>query len=174
MSEKTFNVKFSRVEFVWLYRQLCFGRDKSKVLTEKESTPENLLQLEEMSKLVFSMETSLEKGKNERLALLNAKEELEEALILSPSSSVEIRKHLEELPKEESYGIIFDRNNLLFTLKLLEHDVTKFRDHIIPNYEKSSEDAYTDKIQTKEYFVNKAKKSKLILDSLRSKLEKQL
>jgi hypothetical protein len=126
--------------------------------------------------LVTTMKDRLSLGERERTAINNLRADLEEAFDLAEedSAKAEVMKRLRELPKEEDYKIQFDRGTIKFTLKLIENDLLKFRAQIIPNYEKAAPDSFTDPIQTKTYWVNKARKSKDILDKLKSKLEKRL
>jgi hypothetical protein len=103
--------------------------------------------------------------------------ELEEAQELvgdNQGALDEITKRLKELPVEEPYIISFDRATLKFVVSLVEKDLHKFRSSIIPNYEKASEEEFKDIIQTKTFWVNKARKSKDVLDKLKVKLEKGL
>lgn len=184
MKAEQFTIHMNRIEVQWLHRQLMSSRmmaekqleqfkgplseDKAKKHDEAKAYAEELKRLEDM------MFTRLEQGNMERLHISQVKEDLEEALELNPYATVEIRKRLDDLPKEEPYRITFDRETAKFTLKLIENDLTKFRLHVIPGYEKKPESDFKDPIQSKEYWINKAHKAKKILDSLKIKLEKEL
>lgn len=177
-------VEMTRIELNWLYRQLLSGRDKAHAIVKSYTGPlsedrhkelvEATKHFDEIDALCVSIKDRLDAGDLERLKLNDLKAELEEALELSPSAAVEIRKRLDDLPKETPYRIQFDRETLKFTLKLVENDLRKFRESVIPNYEKADPGDFKDPIQTKEFWVNKARKSKNILDQLRVKLEKAL
>lgn len=189
---KVYTVVFSRMELVWLMRQLESGRDRADgiiktysgdAISKVKATEEQLAQLREatqhkdaLDKLILNMKDNLTAGERNRLALHNTKLDLEEALELAEEQSAkdEATKQLALLPQEEDYKIQFDRGTIKFTLKLLENDLLKFRTQIIPTYEKADPGEFKDPIQTKSYWVNKARKSKDLLDSLKIRLEKKL
>lgn len=195
MSEKTrtYTLLFSRIELTWLYRQLVAGRDradgiiktysgnaidKAKLSAEQEAQlKEAQSHKAELDRLTQAIKDRLDFGDKERLAIVNHKADLEEALELveEESAKIEIQKQLTHMPEAESYKVQFDRATIKFTLKLIENDLHKFRSQVIPNYEKANPDDFKDDpIHTKSFWVNKAKKSKAILDTLKTKLEKTL
>ena len=177
-------IELTRIELNWLYRQLLSGKDRASGIIKTFTGPlsedrnkelnEAQAHFDELEKLTTAIKDRLDAGDLERLKLNDLRTELEEALELAPSSAVEIRKRLDALPKEAPYMITFDRETIKFTLKLVEKDLEKFRVNVIPNYEKASDKDFTDPIQTKEFWINKARKSKTILEILKSKLEKAL
>lgn len=177
-------VTLTRVELNWLYRQLLSGKDKAHSIVQTYTGPlsedrtkelnEAQQHLDELIKLTNAIKDRLDLGDKERLQVNDLRQELEEALELAPSSAVAIRKRLEALPKETEYKMQFDRETLKFTQKLVENDLQKFRLHVIPNYEKAEPSEFKDPIQTKEFWVNKARKSKAILENLNIKLGKAL
>jgi len=194
MSEvKTFTIVFTRIELTWLYRQLCAGKDKAEgiikthgggdVISQAKATEaqvkehaEARVHFEELTRLTQIMKERLDAGEKERLQLVNIRMDLMEAteLVEEKSAKEAITNRLAELPAEEPYRIQFDKGTCKFTLRLIESDLHKFRSQVIPQYEASKPEDYTDDIQTKSYWVNKARKSKAILDGLKTKLEKAL
>jgi hypothetical protein len=134
-------------------------------------------QIDELLVLTNSLKDRLDEGERQRAKLAFMRAELEEAQELvgdNQGALDEITKRLKELPVEEPYIISFDRATLKFVVSLVEKDLHKFRSSIIPNYEKASEEEFKDIIQTKTFWVNKARKSKDVLDKLKVKLEKGL
>lgn len=195
MSEKDgklYNLSFTRIELTWLMRQLEAGRDRADgiiktysgdAISKEKATEEQLAQLKEavtfkdaLDSLIVKMKDILNDGEKKRLAMHNLRADLEEAFDLAEEDSAkqEVMNRIKALPKEEEYRIQFDRTTLKFTLRLIENDLLKFRTKIIPQYEKSEPGEYKDPIQTKSYWVNKARKSRDILDLLKTKLEKKL
>lgn len=184
--ERVFTVVFNRTELFWLYRQLASGRDRAEARTKQftgELSPEQNAELtqavkyfEELKKLVQGVKDSLDNGEREKMKLQALKEDLTEALDLveEETAKEEIHKRLHDLPKEEDYRIAFDRETCKFTVALVENDLHKFRSQVIPEYEKMAAEEFTDPIQTKSYWVNKARKSKEILEKLKIKLERAL
>lgn len=195
MSERDagiYTLVFTRMELTWLMRQMEAGRDRADgiiktysgdVISRTKLADEQRAQLDEaqqhretLERLVQDMKDRLAEGERQRLAIYNMKMDLEEAfdLVDEDSGKQEVMNRLKQLPKQEDYRIQFDRTTIKFTLKLIENDLHKFRSQIIPNYEKAPPEQFEDPIQTKSYWVNKARKSKEILESLKSKLEKKL
>lgn len=131
---------------------------------------------DELKLLTTAIADRMFQGDKERLGIVNLKTDLEEALTLAEEESAkeEARKRLAALPAEESYNISFDRATCKFTLKLIENDLQKFRAHVIPAYEQAEASTFKDPVQTKSYWVNKARQSKTILENLKEKLEKNL
>ena len=131
---------------------------------------------DELSSLTNVIKDHLDAGDAQRLKLDDMRKELNEAFDLVEEDSAKelILKRLKELPKEEPYRVQFDRGTAKFTLKLIENDLHKFTSQVIPTYEKADASEFTDAIQTKTYWVNKAKQSKGILEQLKIKLEKAL
>lgn len=186
MSKKPeqFTINITRMEIQWMHRQLMNGRimaeakmgqltgplsdDKTKELQEVTAQRDELLRLE------TAVQDRINQGNQDRLNIVRLKEDLEEAMDLNPAASLEIRRRMDALPKEEPYRITFDRETAKFTLALLEKDLTKFKMHTIPAYEKKSEDDFKDPIQNKTYWVNKANRAKTILEALKSKIEREL
>lgn len=195
MSEKDakiYTVVFNRIELTWLMRQLEAGRDRADgiiktysgdAISKVKATEEQLAQLKEahqhkdvLDALIVNIKDRLAVGERERLAMHNMRLDLLEAMELAEEQSAkdEAAKRLGQLPQEEEYKIQFDRGTVKFTLRLLENDLLKFRAQVIPAYEKAAPEDFEDPIQTKSYWVNKARKSKDILESLKIRLEKKL
>jgi len=192
MENRSFTVILTRMELTWLYRQLLSGLDRAKgviqeygggVLRADPVTPAQQEMVDEAEKyktelepLTANIKERLDIGEKERLNLVNLRADLDEAfeLVEEDSAKQEILNRLKEIPKEEPYRIQFDRATAKFTLKLVENDLQKFNQQVIPNYQKAKLEDFTDKIQTKSYWVNKAKRSKEILEQLKIKLEKSL
>lgn len=131
---------------------------------------------DELFALTNTIHDRMVQGDKERLGLVNLRADLTEAmgLVEEDSARLEAEKRLMDLPEEEKYNISFDRATLKFTLKLIENDLHKFRTQVIPAYEKAPVEDFKDPIQTKSYWLNKARQSKTILETLKTKLEKNL
>lgn len=174
--EQEIVIDLIRVEANWFYRTLKAVADANKDLAN-QMNGEELKGYELFVKLTMQMQDNLNAGSKEKLSMLDAKEELDEALVLvgeAPAARAEVIKRLNDLKLEPSYRVNFDKTTLKFTLDMIEKDLTKFRTVVIPNYQKKEESEFTDVIQTKMYWVNKAKKAKTILEHLKIKLEKAL
>ncbi len=182
--DEQFTLIFSRIEIQWLHRQLMNGRLMAEGAMKQFTGPlsedktaklnEIKVQYDEIARLEQAVLDRIQLGDQERLKLVNLKSDLEEAMELNPEASLEIRRRLDSLPKEETYNITFDRETAKFTLALVEKDLTKFKTHTIPNYEKKDASDFKDPVQNKTYWVNKAHKAKTVLDALKSKIEVEL
>ena len=184
MKEEVFTIPVTREEVQFLFRHYERGRQAAEAqvkqfvgpLNEDKTAELNQAQsfLDDMTRLVGILKDQLTKGTQDFLKLESARNELLEALDLNPYATVEIRKRLDDLPKEESYSITFDRNSAKFTLDIIEKELTKLRTVTIPGYEKKPDTDFTDVIQSKTYWINKATKAKNILDKFKVKIEKEM
>lgn len=174
--KKNFTIKLTRVEIGWLYRQLRGAKDKSEAKLKEEYSTERQVEYDTLTKLCINCSDLIGHGESNRLKLDSLKQELEEAILLceEPTAVIEARKRLDNLPKEEDYRVTFDRETAKFTLKLLDREIEWMRKTNIPNIEKRDASMFTDVIQTKSYYLNKAKRAKAILEELKKKLEKEL
>lgn len=172
MSDKS--IILSRLEMQWLHRQVVATRDSLEGKLKEVDDQGLRNDLEFFSKMSLEMQDRLNKGDLERLAVMNLRNELEEAVIFceEPEARAEANKRLADLPTEETYRLIFGRDQVKFTIKMLDKDIQWLYGSAIPNYEKR--DDYTDPIMTKSYYVNKAKRAKEILSNLKARLEREL
>ncbi len=181
---KELHITMTRIELNWLYRQLEAGKDKAEGYILKLQGPQSEDKAEEIGEAVKQRDyllslcsfckDALDYGERQRAKLAFMRTELEEARELvgdNENALTAIRDRIDALPKEEPYKITVDRPMVKFILKLIENDLHKFRSSIIPKYESSSEEDFKDVIQTKTFWINKARKSKDVLDALKSKLE---
>ena len=174
MSDKA--IVLSRLEMQWLHRQVVAARDRLEgKLKEKEDTDVRN-DYEFFAKASLEMSDRLNAGDKERLGVMNMRIELEEALELceEPEAILEAESRLKTLPTEEQYRLLFGRDQLKFTIKLLDKDIQWLYGKAIPNYEKREASEYSDKVMTKTYYINKAKKAKEILSNLKARLEREL
>jgi hypothetical protein len=185
MKAERFSLTFTRVEVQWLHRQIVSGRMQAEAqmaaivgplaVSKADELADLTIYKDELLRLEGVMFERLKVGDQDRLKIGNLMHDLEEALELNPDAKEIILERMANIPKEESYNITFDRETAKFVLKLVENDLTKYKLHTIPNYEKKSEkDFKDDPIQNKTYWVNKAHKAKNILDNLRTKFEREL
>lgn len=190
--ERVYTAVLTRIELTWLHRQLSACRDmvvgklktySGDVISKNKASEEELKEMaetqkqkDELDKLVQTLVDRLDLGNRERLQIVNLLHDLQEAYELAEedSAKTEAFNRIQALPEEEDYRIQFDRHTVKFTLALIEKDLHKFRTEIIPAYENADAGEFEDPIMTKSYWVNKSKKSKGILESLKTKLEKLL
>lgn len=171
MSDHT--IMLNRLEMQWLHRQVVSARDKleGKLKNGPAAELHNIQKdLDFFSKIALEMNDRINNGDAEKLKILNLRTELEEAITLceEPEAIEEAKKRLDNLPKEEQYRVIFGKDQLKFTIKMLDKDIMWLYGKSIPNYEKR--DDYTDPVMTKSYYINKAKKAKGILSNLKARL----
>lgn len=179
-----FSVNIERIHLQWLHRQLMSSAKAAKAKIDSLQGPQAKdvsQELKEVSEYHSEVERliqltgdRLEQGTKDHLGIMTMKEELEEAMELNPEAAVEIRNRLESLPKEEPYRITFDQNTARMVLKMLENDLQKFKQHVIPSYLKREESEFKDPVLNKTYWVNKAHKAVRTLDMLRKKIEEEL
>lgn len=184
MSKKPeqFTINMTRLETQWLHRH--YTSAMQQVLAQLQQSPpaspdsvgmnEYFVELERLTGLLHER---LVTGNKERLDIVQLKDELEDAYSLvgdNAEARREITKRLADLPKEEVYRITYDQETAKLTLKMLEKDLTHFRAHVIPGYEKKDPADFKDIIQTKTFWINKAIRAKDILDGLKSKIEREL
>ncbi len=187
MSKKpeTFTINMQRLEIQWLHRHLTSAMQQALAQLESlkgpQAVPNEVASVEEyyleIQRLTGALHDRLVTGNKERLDIVQLKDELEDAYSLvgdNPDAKAEIDKRLADLPKEETYRITFDKETAKLTLKMLEKDLTHFRQHVIPGYEKKDSTEFKDVIQTKLFWINKAIRAKDILDGLKSKIEREL
>lgn len=171
-------VTFTRIETNWLYQQMESARGRaSALLSEKPDDQEARMYSDELEAICMKLKDQMTAGERQRAKLSYMKEELEEARELvgeDEKALEEISNRLSNLPKEEPYLMTFDRPTVKFIVKIVENDLQNFRAHIIPKYEKANDSDFTDAVQTKTFWVNKARKSKTILEQLKQKLERVL
>lgn len=190
MSSKTSTINFHRLEMVWLYRQIKTASDKAQAIINNYSGPVKdgwtgpekaaLHEAQEHGDQLLALSQSIKDilvaGDKNRLMLRDQEAALNEAfgLVEEDSAKHEIMARLKALPKEEPYRVKFDRGTIKFTLKLVESDLQKFRASVIPTYEKADPSEFKDPIETKSYYVNKARAAKDTLEKLKEKLEREL
>lgn len=184
MKEELFTIPVKREEVQFMYRHYQRGQmvaekqlDKFKgpvASVDEEEKKKAQMFYDEMTRLVQTLKDQLMQGQQDFLKLDMMRSELLEALDLNPYATVEIRKRLDDLPKEEPYSITFDRNSAKFTLDLIEKELTKLKMVTIPGYEKRPETDFPDVIQSKVFWINKANKAKTILENFKIKIEKEL
>lgn len=184
---KEITITVNRVELNWLYRQMSSGRDRAAALVEQYKGPQAdgkadqianaQARHHELSQVVQALKDLLDEGVRSRANIVFMKEELMEAIDLvedDVDALAAISRKLEDLPREEDYRLTFDRDTVKVIIELIEKDLQNFRSHIIPTYEKANQEDFKDPIQTKAYFINKARKAKDTLDNLKHRMEKQL
>ena len=186
---REFTLTFSRLELEWLYRNMKHAHDKMEKIIATfsgpvaELTEPQALELKEaqtyvteLRDLARSMDATLTAGDQNRLKLRDTKAALEEAfdLVEEDSAKALILEKMRELPKDEVYRVTLDRGSAKFTLKLIESDLEKVRNKMIPTYEKKDDSEFTDPIMTRTYYLNKAKRIKRTLEELQGKLQKAL
>ncbi len=180
MKPQEFSINIDRIHLQWLHRQLVSsanqaeGQIKGPLAEQPEKLSEIQVYLSEINRLIDAVAERLASGEKDRLGLAVMKEELEEALDLNPHATVEIRRRLDSLPKEEPYRITFDQNTAKMVLKMIENDLQKFKAHVIPAYQKKSEEDFKDPVLNKTYWLNKASKAVKILDKLKKTIEEEL
>jgi hypothetical protein len=164
---RQFTIVMSRIEMQWLHRQLTNVKEKYEAKGEVAA-------VNELTPLIITCADLLDKGITEKDRLMSLRQELEDAILYceEPEAVVEARRRLDELPKEETYKVTFDRQTAKFALRQVEFEIKWLREVNIPNLEKRTE--YPDKIMTKSYYINKAKKAKTILEEFKKRLEKEL
>lgn len=174
--KKQFTLVLNRVEMNWLHRQLKAGKEKSEALLQAEHTAEGQVEFDTFSKLCLASSDMIFHGESNRLKLASLRQELEEAILIceEPEAVIEARKQLDNLPTEEDYRVTFDRDTAKFTIKMLDKEIEWIRKTNLPNLEKRDAKLFPDKIQTKSYYINKAKRAKAILEGLRKRLEQEL
>lgn len=178
------NIPFTRLQLRWLTRQLESGYKRAKAEGEKftgeldreqtDKLNEIVKHQDELAKLVMEFTDKLSEGERNLGKLATMRGELEEALTLveEPEAVEEINKRLANLPQDEGdYVVTMDRGSIKFTLKLVENDLTKYRTHVIPAYEKADPADFKDAVCTRSYWLNMKKKEKRILEELKLKLE---
>lgn len=167
MSNRQFTIVMDRIEMQWLHRQLLSAKEKYEAKGEVQA-------VNELTPLVITCADLLANGVTQRDQLNTLRQELEEAIVLNedPVAVVEARRRLDEMPKEETYRVTFDRQTAKFALRQVEFEIKWLREVNIPNLEKRKE--YPDVIMTKSYYINKAKKAKRILEEFKKRLEKEL
>jgi hypothetical protein len=189
---KNMTIPYERKEVNWMYGRIRTVKETyeriiqewsgSAILTkaisedQQKALEEAQANIESITKLCHSVGDILTAGDESRLKIHDLRTSLNEAfdLVEEDSAKQEIMNRLKQLPKEEPYRITVDRATAKFLLKLVENDLHKFRSHIIPNYEASKPEDHKDPIQTKSFWVNKSKASKVILENLKGKLSKAL
>ncbi len=175
-----FTIILSRMEVNWLYRQLRSQLQKAEALKKDkpEGTEGAAIQndIDVLTKLIISCKDLVDQGEVNRLGLDNLKRDLQDALIFceEPEAKAEAQNQLDNLPKEEDYRVTFDRETAKFTLKMLIKEIEWIRATNIPNLEKRDAALFEDKILTRSYYINKAKRAKSILEEMKKKLEKEL
>lgn len=179
-----YTVTLTRTETNWLHRQLQSGVDVTEGLMKQFTGPlstdknkeltELQVQRDELSRLAQVLSDMLANGERTRAKISYMREEYEEALLLNPEASVQIREELDVLPKEEPYRVGFNRHTLKMTLDLVNRDIVRYQTKTIKHYEESKDEEYVNPIFNKTYYVNKARKEKTILEELKKKLEREL
>lgn len=179
-----FSTNFDRIHMQWLHRQLVSSARQAEAhitqltgpttTNNDEKLQEARNYLEEVTRLEQAVGNRLQQGEKDRIALAVMKEELEEALELNPEAHEEINRRLKSLPKEEPYRITFDQNTAKMVLKMIDNDLQKFKSHVIPAYQKKSEEDLKDPVLNKTYWLNKAAKAVKILDRLKKTIEQEL
>lgn len=165
-----------RLEVNFLHRSFQAERDKrAQKILEKEDT-ELRVEMDNLSKLVLQTEDLMREGDSNRLRLLNLRKDLEDALIFceEPNAVIEARKRLDNLPKDEEYRLTFDRSTAKFVMQLLEAEIHWLRYKNIPTIQARDASKFTDVIETKTYYINKAKRAATILEGMKVKIEKEL
>ncbi len=164
---RQFTITLDRIEMQWLHRQLLSAKEKYEAKGEVQA-------VNELTPLVITCADLLANGITQRDNLNTLRNELEEAILLNEDGAavIEARRRIDELPKEESYKVTFDRQTAKFALRQVENEIKWLQTVNIPNLEKRTE--YPDVIMTKSYYINKAKKAKRILEEFKKRLEKEL
>lgn len=179
-TRKEINIYYRRVQMIKFVLEQRIkkltDRPSPIKLTDKENKQltEYRVELDQMTTMEKTTKDFIEQGLKNRIKLIALRDELEEALELveEPEAKKQARHALANLPKEENYRLSFDRESLAYFIKMFEGDIQKMRNTVIPNYQKMNHSDFEDKIQTKTYYVNKAKKDKETLDALVDKLRK--
>lgn len=175
----TFTIPVSRVELQWFFRQFKAAEEKAEKLVKPPASPttEVINMYEETKRVALMLSDLLNTGKRQKLELEALREELEDARELVGKDQVAldaIFAKLDILPKDEDYKITFDRDTALFAIKLLEKDIQSFFGKVIPNTIAKPDSDFTDPIQTKTYWINRAKRARDILEALKIRLERHI
>jgi len=175
----TFTIPVSRVELQWFFRQFKAAEEKAqKLVTPPASPTTDVVNLyEETKRVALMLADLLDNGKKNKLELESLREELQDArqLVGGDKKALQaIKDRLEALPKEEDYKITFDRDTAKFAIKLLEKDIQSFFGRVIPNTEAKPDSDFPDPVQTKTYWINRAKRARDILEALKIRLEKHI
>lgn len=192
VNDRKLHIQLNRVEFNWLYRHLLHEKDKrtaviktysGDAISKNKASEEQLALLkvaeteaEEITQLSDKMASILSLGDRRRLELNDVRRNLNDAFDLcdEESAKAEVMARLKALPKEEMYTIDFVRQTIKFTLNFVENDLHKFRSQVIPNLEKKDAGDFKDPIETKSYYLNRARRDKKLLEELKVKLERAL
>lgn len=175
----TFTIAVSRIELQWFFRQFKAAEEKAEKLVKPPAAPttELINMYEETKRITLMLHDLLNTGARKKLELEALKEELHDAVSLvgdDKKALQAITDRLEALPKEEDYKVTFDRDTAKFAIKLLEKDIQSFFGKVIPNTVAKPDSDFTDPVQTKTYWINRAKRARDILEALKIRLEKNL
>ncbi|UOF79062.1 hypothetical protein [Caudoviricetes sp.] len=185
---KKHKITFDRAEVTWFYRKCKGAFDEAENIMKLFSNKDNLGSVEkskletaqfggpmllEMTRL---LESTLNKGAQERLGMEARRSELKSVLELAEEqfSKDAAQLELDALPKAEPYDFTMDRSMVKFFLEMVEKDIENIRVSVIPAHEKADEATYSDPLFPRSYYVNKAKKTKTMLEKMRGLLEKEL
>ncbi len=192
MSQKV--ISLSHIQVFWFFRQVVAYRNKvdAKIKSLTGEFSDEAMQKEYQGYCKEREELEAMAGKLEYLVYLrknlhDAEVELkdaitcndnEEAKAKAKDSLEKVQNQLSTLPERDEdmiHDIPFsDRASIKFVLAITEADIQKFKLHVIPHYENAKDTDYPDPVETRIYYVNKAKKSRDILEQLKIKLEKAL
>lgn len=175
----TFTIAVSRVELQWMFRQFKSATERAEALVKPPANPttEQVKLYDETKRVSQMLQDQLADGRRQKLELEALKEELNDAVELVGDDDIAlnaIEDRLAALPKEEDYKLTFDRETAKFILKLLEKDIQTFFGKVIPNTQARPDSDFTDPVQTKQYWVNRAKRARDILEALKIRLERHL
>lgn len=179
---------FDRTEVTWFYRKCKGAFDEAEAIMKAFSGKDNLGSVEKqrletaqqggpfLLEMTRMLENVLNKGAEERLGMEQRRSELKGVLELADEqfSKDAAQLELDNLPKTEPYNFVMDREMVKFFLEITEKDIENIRVGVIPAHENAPESSFSDPLFPRSYYVNKAKKTKVMLEKMRDLLEKEL
>lgn len=182
------NIILDRKEVAWLARKLKLGLKKAEG-TMNLLNGRNDLSAGEKDELRAAQEAGpfllhlsrlfeqfLDQGAKERFGMEHRRAELNSVIELAdePEAKAFAEKELEAIPKDEEYKLQADRKMVKFFIKVIGDDIQNIRSVTIPTYEKAPDEDFPSPAMTRSYYINKARKTKEMLEVLFEKFERTL
>lgn len=184
---RKYKITLNRTEVTWFYRKVKNAFDEAqnimnlfgnRELSQMEATKLKIAQeggpfLLEMTRL---LENILNKGAEERMGMEKRKAELRGVLEFAEEDMAKdmAKDELAAIPDAEPYDFVMDREMVKFFLDMVEKDIENIRVGVIPAYEKAEEATFDNPLMPRSYYINKAKKTKQMLEKMHGLLEKSL
>jgi hypothetical protein len=186
-SKKT-KATLERREVMWMYRKCKEGLDKAEGQMKRYQGRTDLSELEKFAletaqqggpfllEMTRLLEGVLNRGAEERMGMEAKKAELKGVMEFAEEEDVKMKaqEEIASIPEKEGYDFVMDRPMAKFFLDMVEGGLEQIRAHVIPKYESEDPANFPNPLMTKSYYINKAKKTKLMLEGIRSTLEKAL